>query len=66
MKAKKWILAKQFSGQANDQNFELVEYDLPDELQPNGNQILFFLNYLIICKEVLCQAVYLSVDPYMR
>ncbi|CAF0705338.1 unnamed protein product [Brachionus calyciflorus] len=51
MKGKKYILSKAFSGQANDDNFQLVEFDLPDELKEG---------------EVLCQAVYLSVDPYMR
>lgn len=51
MKGKKWILAKQFSGVPTEENIKLVEYELPDELKEN---------------EVLLQAVYLSVDPYMR
>jgi prostaglandin reductase 1 len=51
MKAKKWILAKQFKGVPTEENLQLVEEDLPDELKPN---------------EILLQAVYLSVDPYMR
>ena len=37
MKAKKWILAKQFVGEANDENIKLVEFDLPDELEPERN-----------------------------
>lgn len=51
MKAKKWVLAKSFSGIPTDENLKLVEFELPDELQPG---------------EVLLQAVYWSVDPYMR
>lgn len=51
MKAQKWILAKKFNGDPTEENIKLVEFDLPDELQPG---------------EVLCQAVYLTVDPYMR
>jgi prostaglandin reductase 1 len=51
MKAQKWILAKKFNGDPTSENIKLVEFDLPDELQPG---------------EVLLQAVYLTVDPYMR
>lgn len=40
MKGKKWILAKEFSGTPSEDNFKLVEYDLPDELQPGGKAIL--------------------------
>ena len=36
VKGKKWILAKQFSGLPTAENFQLVEYDLPDVLQPGG------------------------------
>ena len=48
--AKKWILKKHFDGEPKDENLELVEEKLP-ELKD---------------KEVLCKALYLSVDPYMR
>lgn len=51
MKAKRWVLAKQFNGYPTAENIILEEFDLPDELKEN---------------EVLLQAVYLSVDPYMR
>jgi prostaglandin reductase 1 len=50
MKAQKWILAKHFDGEPKDENLQLVEEELP-ELKQN---------------EVLCKALYLSVDPYMR
>ena len=36
MIGKKWILAKPFSGQPSQENFKLVEYELPDELKENG------------------------------
>lgn len=51
MKAKRWVLAKQFNGVPTSENVVLEEFELPDELKEN---------------EVLLQAVYLSVDPYMR
>ena len=51
MKAKRWVLAKQFNGVPTSENVVLEEFELPDELKEN---------------EVLSQAVYLSVDPYMR
>lgn len=41
MKGQKWILAKQFSGFPTDENLKLVEYDLPDELQPGGLNNIF-------------------------
>jgi hypothetical protein len=36
MKAQKWILAKPFSGVPAKDNFELVEFEIPDELKENG------------------------------
>ena len=51
MKAKKWILQQHFVGEPKEEDLKLVEEDLPDELKEN---------------EVLVEALYLSVDPYMR
>lgn len=51
MKAKKWVLVKHFEGEPKDEDLQLVEHDLPDDLKEN---------------EVLLEAVYLTVDPYMR
>lgn len=48
---KKWILAKAFSGPPDSSNFRLETEELPDQLKEG---------------EVLCEAVFLSVDPYMR
>ncbi|XP_063229973.1 prostaglandin reductase 1-like isoform X4 [Bacillus rossius redtenbacheri] len=50
VKARKFILAKHFVGEPKESDFQLVEEDLP-ELK-NG--------------EVLVEAEWLSVDPYMR
>ena len=51
MKGKRWILAAEFSGNPTHENLKLEEFELPDELKEN---------------EVLLQAVYITVDPYMR
>ena len=51
MKAKKWILAKRFEGLPTEENLRLVDEELPDDLKRD---------------QILLQAVYLSVDPYMR
>lgn len=48
---KKFIYAKAFSGFPTLDNFRLEEFELPDTVKDG---------------EVLCQAEYLSVDPYMR
>ncbi|XP_071487606.1 prostaglandin reductase 1-like [Diadema antillarum] len=48
--AKKFVLAKEFAGQVTESNFKLVTYNLP-ALQDG---------------EVELQALYLTVDPYMR
>jgi prostaglandin reductase 1 len=50
MKAQKWTLVKHFEGTPKDDDLELTEVELP-ELKEN---------------EFLLEAVYLSVDPYMR
>jgi NADPH-dependent curcumin reductase CurA len=51
MIGKRWVLVKPFSGIPTEENLKLEEFNLPDELNEN---------------EVLLQAVWLSVDPYMR
>ncbi|KAK5647443.1 hypothetical protein RI129_002335 [Pyrocoelia pectoralis] len=50
VKAKKFILKKQFSGAAKPTDFEIVEEELPP----------------IKDGEFLAEAIYLSVDPYQR
>ncbi|XP_695372.2 prostaglandin reductase 1 isoform X2 [Danio rerio] len=50
VKAKVWILKKHFEGFPKESNFELKEVDLP-ELQDG---------------DVLVEAIYFSLDPYMR
>jgi len=51
MIGKQWTYVKPFSGFPSEENLKLEEINLPDELNEN---------------EVLLQAVWLSVDPYMR
>lgn len=48
---KKWTLAKPFIGKVTPDNFKLVEEDISEKLNDG---------------ELLCEAVYLTVDPYMR
>ncbi|XP_059475084.1 prostaglandin reductase 1-like [Neocloeon triangulifer] len=50
VKARKWIIAKNFEGAPKESNFKLVEEELP--AIKNG--------------EILLEALYFSVDPYMR
>jgi len=49
-KNKKWVYARAFKGEPNSSNFDLVEEDIP----------------ALSDGEVLFEALYLSVDPYMR
>ncbi|KAL3852386.1 hypothetical protein ACJMK2_016037 [Sinanodonta woodiana] len=51
MKGDKWILYAKFAGEPSPGNFKLLEEDVDENLEDG---------------EVICQAVYLSVDPYMR
>ncbi|XP_069677673.1 prostaglandin reductase 1-like isoform X1 [Periplaneta americana] len=50
VKAKKFVLVKHFVGEPKESDLELVEEELPP----------------LKDKEFLCEAEYLSVDPYMR
>lgn len=50
VKAQKFVYVKEFDGEPNASNFQLVEEELP--ALKNG--------------EILAKAEYLSVDPYMR
>ncbi|CAF3923397.1 unnamed protein product [Rotaria sp. Silwood1] len=51
VKVRYWTRPKPFEGQISENDFKLVEEELSEDLQPG---------------EVLCEAVYLTVDPYMR
>lgn len=80
VKAKVWILKKHFEGFPKESNFELKEVDLP-ELQDGGMNIFIYIQYFLLpvqCltdlsnvvvvfhSDVLVEAIYFSVDPYMR
>ncbi|XP_067683256.1 prostaglandin reductase 1-like [Haliotis asinina] len=51
VQARKWVYAHEYDGQPQTSNLQLVTENIPDTLQDG---------------EVLCEAVFLSVDPYMR
>ncbi|KAJ8302315.1 hypothetical protein KUTeg_021302, partial [Tegillarca granosa] len=52
VKSKKWVLVKTFEGLPKKSDFKLEEEELsPDSLKDG---------------EILCEAVFLTVDPYMR
>ena len=51
MKAQKWVLVKHFDGEPKDEDLQLVDFELSDDLKEN---------------EMLLEAVFLSVDPYMK
>jgi len=72
--AKTWILKQHFEGFPKDTDFELKREKLP-EPRDGGlfslNFTLYFfkfaLNIIYSCSsEVLLEALFLSVDPYMR
>ena len=50
MKARKWVLSKHFEGLPKRSDLEIQEEDIP----------------ALKDEEFLAEAVYLSVDPYMR
>jgi len=69
--AQKFIFAKRFNGLPEHDNFSLEEEELP-ELKTGGYQLdncfMYVLLVLILdgFTDILCEALYLSVDPYMR
>lgn len=54
MKGKKWVLVKHFDGAPKDSDFELVEFDLPEELQENGMNSLQDYALLVRSKLIMC------------
>jgi len=51
MKGKKWVLIRHFSGLPKESDLELVDEEINDDIEE---------------KEILLEALYWSVDPYMR
>ncbi len=41
VKAKKWILVKKFEGFPKEENLELVEYEVSEDLKPDGKNLIF-------------------------
>jgi prostaglandin reductase 1 len=68
VKAKRYVFQKQFVGLPKATDLKLVEEELPP-LKDGGKPPKLHFN-LVICSccylEFLSEAVYLSVDPYMR
>ena len=57
MKAKKWVLVKQFSGIPTEENLKLIEFDSPDELQENGINARRYI-YLLVRRLLLYNNIY--------
>lgn len=75
-RTKRFVYAKRFEGLPKITDFQLVEEDLP-ELKDGGKCQLFSIQYseksinnsgfwFLVLLDVLVEAVYFSVDPYMR
>jgi NADPH-dependent curcumin reductase CurA len=78
MKAKKFVLKQRPEGSIVPSNFDLVDEEIPDNIEEGGmkafpclaketipNPIKFQILTCMVL-EILCQALWLSVDPYMR
>ena len=74
VKAKRFSLVRHFEGLPTKDNFKLEDQELP-ELKDDGKKRNEIINSMIICfsvkgnifsTEILVEALYFSVDPYMR
>lgn len=69
---KKFIYSKRVEGEPKETDFSLIQYDLPVALNDGGLLILIseILNSILLTRttisEVFVEAIYHSVDPYMR
>ncbi|ESO89940.1 hypothetical protein LOTGIDRAFT_124230 [Lottia gigantea] len=76
VKSKVWTLKQQFDGQPKSSDFELVDEDLIPSIGSLEWKLLVYFQYCsesgyeyntqFYFSEVLVEAEYLSVDPYMR
>ena len=68
VKIRQWTRPKPFQGQVTEKDFVLDEEEISEDLQPGGKYSNFILlSLILLCfAEVLCESVYLTVDPYMR
>lgn len=77
VQAKSWVMVKHFDGFPKDSDFKLMVEELPEP--KDGGKITFYLSVIfkmnelntvdsvwVFFSEVLLEAVFLSVDPYMR
>ena len=67
MKSNVWILNRHFKGEPKIEDFRLEEQELGD-VQDGGESITVLCKFVIIScvSELICEAEYLSVDPYQR
>lgn len=67
MKSNVWILNRHFNGEPKIEDFQLEEQELGD-VQDGGESITLLCKSVIIScfSELICEAEYLSVDPYQR
>lgn len=68
VKVRQWTRPNPFKAQVSEKDLKLDEEDLSENLQPGGLVYYFtsiFYSFLL-SSEVLCESVYLTVDPYMR
>lgn len=72
VRAKIFIYAKKFEGLPKVSDFELQEEELPN-LKDGGKSMIVWMLYCVDSNffhehfsEILVEAIYLSVDPYMR
>ena len=67
VKIRQWTRPKPFEAQVSEKDFALDEEEIPDELQQGGKDHKLRSSFTLRCfSEVLCESVYLTVDPYMR
>ena len=77
VKARRYVLRSQFSGMPKREDLELVEEELPplkdgggllenDPQETRQERFIEFVLSLLHNLEFLCEAQWLSVDPYMR
>ena len=77
VKARRYVLRSQFSGMPKREDLELVEEELPplkdgggllenDPQETRQEKFIEFMLSLLQNLEFLCEAQWLSVDPYMR
>ncbi len=68
VKVRQWTRPNPFKGQVSEKDIKLDEEELSDDLQSGGlfSYLTSIFYSCLLSSEVLCESVYLTVDPYMR